>query len=47
MPDGKRSLAYHIYFQSLDRTLTAEEVNRAFQSVVRSLEKEFGAELRS
>ena len=44
--EGKRSLAYHIYFQSLDRTLTTEEVNRAFQSVVKSLEREFGAELR-
>ena len=44
--EGKRSLAYHIYFQSPDRTLTTEEVNRAFQSVVNSLEREFGAELR-
>ena len=46
IPAGKRSLAYHIHFQSPDRTLTTEEVNRAFQSVVNSLEREFRAELR-
>ena len=46
IPPGKRSLAYHIYFQAQDRTLTAEEVNRAFQSVVNSLGREVGAELR-
>ena len=46
IPPGKRSLAYHIYFQSPDRTLTAEEVNRAFEVVLNSLEREVGAELR-
>ena len=47
IPSGKRSLAYHIYFQSPDRTLTSEEVNRAIQSVLRSLAREVGAELRT
>ena len=46
VPAGKRSLAYNIYFQSPDRTLTAEEVNRVLDAVVGSLEREFGAELR-
>jgi len=46
VPSGKRSLAYRIYFQSPDRTLTAEEVNQAFQAVLSSLEREVGAELR-
>ena len=46
LPAGKRSLAYHIQFQSPDRTLTAEEVGRALQFVVASLEREVGAELR-
>ena len=46
IPAGKRSLAYHIYFQSTDRTLTAEEVSRALQAVLKSLEREVGAELR-
>ena len=43
---GKRSLAYHIYFQAADKTLTADEVNRAYQSVLNSLEREIGAEPR-
>ena len=44
---GKRSLAYHIHFQAADRTLGAEEVSRALQAILRSLEREVGAELRS
>ena len=43
---GKRSLAYHIYFQAPDRTFTADEVSRALRSVVDSLAREVGAELR-
>ena len=46
VPAGKLSLAYHVYFQSLDRTLTAEEVNAAFKDVLVSLEREVGAQLR-
>ncbi len=46
VPAGKRSLAYNIYFQSHDRTLTADEVNRSFEAVVKSLERELGVELR-
>jgi phenylalanyl-tRNA synthetase beta chain len=47
IPTGKRSLAYHIHFQAADRTLGAEEVSRALQAILRSLEREVGAELRS
>ena len=47
IPQGKRSLAYRIYFQSPERTLAAEEVNKALQQVVDSLEQELGATLRS
>ena len=46
IPAGKRSLAYHIYFQSPERTLTAEEVNDALQAALKSLERQVGAELR-
>jgi phenylalanyl-tRNA synthetase beta chain len=46
VPAGKRSLAYHVYFQAPDRTLTTEEVNRASQNVLKALEREVGAELR-
>ena len=47
IPAGTRSLAFHVYFQSYERTLTAEEVNRALQELLRSLEREVGASLRT
>lgn len=43
---GTKSLAYHVYFQANDRTLTTEEVNRSLQGLLRSLEQELGASLR-
>ena len=47
VPAGRRSLAYHIYFQASDRTLTSDEVQKAFQSITRSLEQQVKAELRA
>ena len=46
IPPGKHSLAYHIYFQSPNRTLNAEEVNESLDAVLQSLKREVGAELR-
>ena len=46
VPAKKRSLAYHINFQSLDKTLSAEEVNVAYKAVVESLERRVAAQLR-
>ncbi len=46
IPPGKRSLAFRIYFQSPERTLTSEEVNDAFQKVIRSLEHQLGITVR-
>ena len=46
VPQGKRSLAYHVHFQAPDRTLTSEEVARALKRVVGSLAREVGGELR-
>ncbi|MCH2505144.1 MAG: hypothetical protein MK125_06250 [Dehalococcoidia bacterium] len=43
---GTKSLAFHVYFQSHERTLTAEEVSRAIQGLLRSLEHQTGATLR-
>ncbi|MBQ11957.1 MAG: phenylalanine--tRNA ligase subunit beta [Planctomyces sp.] len=43
---GTKSLAFHVYFQSDERTLTAEEVNRALEGLLRSLEHQTGASLR-
>jgi phenylalanyl-tRNA synthetase beta chain len=47
VPDGKRSLAYHIEFQAPDHTLTTKETNDALRAVLLSLEMEVGAVLRS
>ena len=46
IPTGKRSLAYHIQFQAMDRTLNSDEVNKAFDSLVTRLGRELNAELR-
>ena len=43
---GTRSLAFHVYFQSPDRTLTAEEVNRTLDGLLRTLQRDVGAVLR-
>lgn len=46
IPEGKKSLAYAIEFQT-DRTLTDEEVDKILLKIISRLEKETGAELRS
>ena len=46
LPEGKRSLAYAVHFQSLDKTLTDQEVADARGRIVRRLQHEVGAELR-
>ena len=46
IPAGTRSLAFHVYFQSHERTLTTEEVNRSLQGLLRTLEREVGASMR-
>ena len=43
---GAKSLAFHVYFQSPERTLTAEEVNRTLDGLLRTLQREVGAVLR-
>ena len=46
LSEGKRSLAYQVHFQSLEKTLTDEDVAQARNRLVRRLQHEFGAELR-
>ena len=43
---GAKSLAFHVYFQAADRTLTAEEVNRTLDGLLRTLQRDVGATLR-
>ena len=46
VPHGTRSLAFRIHFRAADRTLTAEDVNRAVNGLTRALEREVGATVR-
>ena len=46
IPPGTKSLAFHVYFQSPERTLTAEEVNRTLDGLLRTLQRDLGAKLR-
>lgn len=45
--EGKKSLAFHVTFQSTDHTLTEQEVGTIFESVVKGLEQKFSAKIRS
>ncbi|MCH8799596.1 MAG: phenylalanine--tRNA ligase subunit beta [Chloroflexi bacterium] len=45
--EGTKSLAFHVYFQAGDRTLTNEEVNRSLDGLLRTLERELNATLRA
>ncbi len=44
---GRKSLAFHVYFRAADRTLTNEEVDRSLDGLLRTLEREAQATLRS
>ncbi len=47
IPQGKKSLAFHITYQALERTLKDEEVARIRRRIIRALEQELGAQLRT
>jgi phenylalanyl-tRNA synthetase beta chain len=47
VPAGKKSLAYALTFQAPDKTLRDEIVARQVKAIVRRLEQELGAEMRS
>lgn len=46
LPEGKRSLAFSLRFQAMDRTLTEDEVSRIRDGLVERLRRQFGAEHR-
>ena len=46
IPKGKRSLAVKVVFRHSERTLKAEEVESLFDNVSKTLEEDFGAEVR-
>jgi phenylalanyl-tRNA synthetase beta chain len=47
IPEGKKSLAYAITYQSPERTLTEAEIEAAHGAVVTTLAERFGAALRA
>jgi len=46
IPEGRKSLAFSLRYQSPERTLTDEEVNALNSRILEGIEKEFGAEWR-
>jgi phenylalanyl-tRNA synthetase beta chain len=46
VPDGRKSVALHLVFQSSDRTLTDAEADTARSRIVAALASELGGELR-
>jgi len=46
VPEGKKSLAFALRYQSMERTLTDEAVDKLQQKILKRLEKEVGAILR-
>jgi phenylalanyl-tRNA synthetase beta chain len=46
VPEGKVSVAYRLWFQRLDRTLTEPDVSQAMERVLAMLARRFHAELR-
>ena len=47
VPPDKKSLAFYIRYRSADRTLTEEEVNTVQEKIIKNLQQEFQAQLRS
>ncbi len=46
IPENKKNLAFHIIFQSAERTLTDKEVNQLQNKIIKALEDEGGWEVR-
>jgi len=47
LPEGKKSIAYHLVYQDPEKTLTDEEVEASYNKVIETVKTEFGAEIRS
>lgn len=44
---GKKNIAYHIYLQNLEKTMTDKEADEIINQIIKSIEKNYGAKLRS
>ena len=47
VPAGKKSVAFTLYFELTDRTLTEEEVTKITEKIIKALENKYQATLRS
>lgn len=47
VPPDKKSLAFYIRYRSAQKTLTEPEVNQVQEKIIKNLEKQFNAQLRS
>jgi phenylalanyl-tRNA synthetase beta chain len=47
IPEGRRSLAFRMWFRAADRTLSDAEVNKIREKIARRLERELGATIRA
>jgi phenylalanyl-tRNA synthetase beta chain len=46
VPEGKKSVALNLVFQSMERTLTDKDTQKAWDGILRNLQRNLGAELR-
>lgn len=46
LPEGKKSVALNLTFQSDERTLTDDDTQKAWEKIVRRMQNDYGAELR-
>ena len=44
--ENKKSIAYSLTFEKMDRTLTDEEINDSLEKIIEILDKKLGATLR-
>ena len=44
--ENKKSIAYSLTFEKMDRTLTDEEINECLEKIIDMVSKKIGAELR-
>src|SRR5699024_8414088 len=47
LPEGKKSIAYRLLFQHPERTLTDEEVETSYQTIISTVNERFNAYVRS
>jgi phenylalanyl-tRNA synthetase beta chain len=46
LPQGKKNLAFQIIYQSLEKTLTSQEIDQLQNKIIKALEANFGWEVR-